>query len=112
MIASVPVFTYTVHDLLHYNVMLSLHACLYVLYIGAKDSHFILFDCSLSLSTAGEITSAVSHIMVPNPTKAIIADTQHRLTSIINELQKSLSKLLITSGGQSFSESVARSVYL
>jgi len=37
----------------------------------------------------------VSHIMVPNPTKSIIAETQARLTDIIAEIQRNLSKLLI-----------------
>ena len=61
--------------------------------------------------TAGEITATVSHIMVPNPTKGIIAETQHKLTNVITELQKNLSRLLIlTEGGQSFQGSVARCV--
>ena len=37
---------------------------------------------------AGEISSTVAHIMVPNPTKSIIAETQARLTDIIRELEK------------------------
>ena len=45
--------------------------------------------------TAGEISSTVAHIMVPNPTKSIIAETQSRLTDIIRELEKNLSRLII-----------------
>lgn len=45
--------------------------------------------------------STVSHIMVPHPTKGIIADTQHRLTQIINKLQMNLSDLLLSTRGQS-----------
>ena len=44
---------------------------------------------------AGEILSTVSHIMVPNPTKSIVAETQSRLTDIVHELQRNLSKLMV-----------------
>jgi len=50
---------------------------------------------SASIEQAGEIIATVSHIMVPNPTKSIIAETQARLTDIIAEIQRNLSKLLI-----------------
>jgi hypothetical protein len=32
--------------------------------------------------------------MVPNPTKSIVAETQSRLTDIIHELQRNLSRLM------------------
>ena len=50
---------------------------------------------SLSLQTAGEIIATLSHIMVPNPTKSTIAETQTRLTDTVAEIQRNLSKLLI-----------------
>ena len=55
-------------------------------------------NCStfpLSTQTAGEIIATLSHIMVPNPTKSTIAETQTRLTDIVAELQRNLSKLLL-----------------
>ena len=40
--------------------------------------------------------ATVSHIMVPNPTKSIIAETQSRVSDIITEMQRNLSKLLVS----------------
>lgn len=57
---------------------------------------------------AGEISSTVAHIMVPNPTKSIIAETQARLTDIIRELEKNLSRLIILVGDQRMNTSIDR----
>ena len=57
---------------------------------------------------AGEISSTVAHIMVPNPTKSIIAETQARLTDIIRELEKNLSRLIMLVGDKAISASVER----
>lgn len=54
-----------------------------------------IFHDILYVFVAGEIISTVSHIMVPNPTKSIVAETQLRLTDIIHELQRNLSKLML-----------------
>lgn len=59
---------------------------------------------------AGEISSTVAHIMVPNPTKSIIAETQARLTDIIRELEKNLSQLIILVGDKRMNASIERSV--
>ena len=60
--------------------------------------------------TAGEISSTVAHIMVPNPTKSIIAETQSRLTDIIRELEKNLSRLIMLVGDKDLNTSIERSV--
>ena len=62
----------------------------------------------LVLFVAGEISSTVSYIMVPNPTKSIIAETQSRLTDIIRELEKNLSRLVILVGDRGLTASVER----
>ena len=46
--------------------------------------------------------------MVPNPTKSIIAETQARLTDIIRELEKNLSRLIMLVGDKAISASVER----
>ncbi len=52
--------------------------------------------------TAGEIISTVSHIMVPNPTKTIVAETQARLTDIISELERNLTRLMLVLKGDQY----------
>ena len=61
---------------------------------------------------AGEISSTVAHIMVPNPTKSIIAETQARLTDIIRELEKNLSRLIMLVGDKGMNASVERCIIL
>ncbi len=46
--------------------------------------------------------------MVPNPTKSIIAETQARLTDIIRELEKNLSRLIMLVGDKAITASVER----
>lgn len=46
--------------------------------------------------------------MVPNPTKSIIAETQARLTDIIRELEKNLSRLIMLVGDKGMNASVER----
>ena len=53
-----------------------------------------------ALEQVGEITDTVSRIMVPNPTKSIIAETQTRLKDTISELEKTLSRLMVSLGEQ------------
>ena len=50
--------------------------------------------------------------MVPNPTKSIIAETQARLTDIIRELEKNLSRLIMLVGDKGMNASVERCVIL
>ena len=64
---------------------------------------------SYFMCIAGEISSTVAHIMVPNPTKSIIAETQSRLTDIIRELEKNLSQLIILVGDKRMNASIERS---
>lgn len=45
---------------------------------------------------AGEVASTLSHVMVTNPTKNIVAETQLRLADIIAEMQRNLSKLMVS----------------
>lgn len=45
---------------------------------------------------AGEVASTLSHVMVTNPTKNIMAETQSRLADIIAEMQRNLSKLMMS----------------
>ena len=68
--------------------MMSLHTIEATILFVAPNA--IIF---LVVFAAGEILSTVSHIMVPNPTKTIVAETQSRLTDIVHELQRNLSKL-------------------
>ena len=50
--------------------------------------------------------------MVPNPTKSIIAETQARLTDIIRELEKNLSRLIMLVGDKGMNASVERLVHV
>ena len=45
---------------------------------------------------AGETASTLSHVMVTNPTKNILAETQSRLADIIAETQRNLTKLMLS----------------
>jgi len=40
--------------------------------------------------------------MVPNPTKTIVAETQARLTDIISELERNLTRLMLVLKGDQF----------
>ena len=46
--------------------------------------------------TAGEMASTLSHVMVTNPTKNILAETQSRLADIISEAQRNFSRLILS----------------
>lgn len=48
------------------------------------------------MCTADETASALSHVMVTNPTKNILAETQSRLADIIAETQRNLTKLMLS----------------
>lgn len=50
---------------------------------------------------AGEVASTLSHVMVTNPTKNIMAETQSRLADIIAEMQRNLSRLMMALETQS-----------
>ena len=58
----------------------------------------ILCKCMICVCIAGEVASTLSHVMVTNPTKNILAKTQSRLADIISETQRNLSKLMISLG--------------
>ena len=47
-------------------------------------------------TTAGEMASTLSHVMVTNPTKNILSQTQSRLADIISEAQRNFSKLVLS----------------
>ena len=49
-----------------------------------------------TLYVAGEVASTLSHVMVTNPTRNILAETQSRLADIITETQRNLSKLMLS----------------
>ena len=70
------------------------------------------FNNYVTINIAGEISSTVTHIMVPNPTKSIIAETQARLTDIIRELEKNLSRLIMLVGDKGMNASVERCIIL
>ena len=55
----------------------------------------ISWMCDIILCVAGEVASTLSHVMVTNPTKNILAETQSRLADIIAEMQRNLSKLML-----------------
>lgn len=57
--------------------------------------------CTCAFCLAGEVASTLSHVMVTNPTKNIMAETQSRLADIILEMQRNLSKLMLSLETQS-----------
>ena len=63
---------------------------------------------SLPYSVANEILSTVSHIMVPNPTKTIVGGAQSRLTDIIHELQRNLTRLMVVMKDEEYGGPVGR----
>ena len=67
----------------------------FVLYINEISGRIILYAYVCSTLPAGEVNTIISHIMVPNPTKSIIAETQSRVADIVAEMQRNLSKLLV-----------------
>ena len=59
--------------------------------VYVQQTIIILWHYYYIIIIAGEISTKVAHIMVPNPKKSVIAETQARLTDIIYELEKNLS---------------------
>lgn len=47
------------------------------------------------LETSAEITAEISKLMVPNPTKHIIADVQYQISELTSHLQRNLSRVLL-----------------
>ena len=57
----------------------------------------LLSECvTYCTCVAGEVASTLSHVMVTNPTRNILAETQSRLADIIVETQRNLSKLMLS----------------
>ena len=68
----------------------------YHTFAGIHDYHLRHYCCVSS--AAGEVASTLSHVMVTNPTKKILGETQSRLADIIAETQRNFTKLMLSLG--------------
>ncbi|XP_019852976.1 PREDICTED: rho guanine nucleotide exchange factor 11-like [Amphimedon queenslandica] len=63
---------------------------------------------SIIFHTVGELTSQVSKLLVPNPTKQIVTDVQYQLAELTSHLHSGLSELLMSLGKEGILQTLER----
>ncbi|XP_019864192.1 PREDICTED: uncharacterized protein LOC109593638, partial [Amphimedon queenslandica] len=63
---------------------------------------------SVIFHTVGELTSQVSKLLVPNPTKQIVTDVQYQLAELTSHLHSGLSELLMSLGKEGILQTLER----